>query len=411
MMPSAVESFRMLFMQRRLVVRASFSLLAGLLAGAVVACGGAAPPPAVTPAAPKTETAQNQIVTDKTTGTAAELRRRADEALLKPDYKAALEPLEALRAAEPSARVLLDLGAAYEALADRDKAKARYAELQRTYAGTPEARAGLFRQANLAAYGEAWAELSTLAEAILALTPSDDVSKMTGLGARGLARVEQGDDVHGMRDIEDGLDIMEATHYGSNGRLPVAAAQLQFGLAEVRRVRAEKIGLAVPTEEFLGKFEIRCAMLLAAQSAFTDAIRSEDARWAAMSGYRVGEMYRVLHRDLMAIPPTKMANTKDKQQLFFSMMHVRYRVLLEKGADMMIRTIALGEKLGDASVWLEKARATKVAIDKAIEDEKATIAQLPYTEVEVQKALDILKKKVELQQEKEQKAREKLPRG
>ncbi len=410
MMLSAVESFRMLLMKRRLVHRSSLPLLAALLVGAVVACGGATPP-AAAPSAPKTETTQNQIVTDKTTGTAAELRRRADEALLKPDYKAALEPLEALRAAEPSPRVLLDLGAAYEALADRDKAKARYAELQRAYSGTPEARAGLFRQANLAAYGEAWTELATLAETILALSPADDVSKMTGLGARGLARVEQGDDVHGMRDIQDGLDIMEATHYGSSGRLPVAAAQLQFGLAEARRVRSEKIGLAVPTEEFLGKFEVRCAMLLAAQSAFTDAIRSEDARWAAMSGFRVGEMYRVLHRDLMAIPPNKMANTKDKQQLFFSMMHVRYRVLLEKGADMMIRTIALGEKLGDASVWLEKARATKVAIDKAIEDEKATIAQLPYTEAEVQKALDILKKKVELQQEKEQKAREKLPRG
>jgi hypothetical protein len=307
--------------------------------------------------------------------------------------------------------VLLDLGGAYEAIAERDKAKARYAEIGRTYPGTAEARAGLLRQANLAAYGESWAELGTLAESILALSPMDDVTKMTGLGARGLSRVELGDEAHAMRDVQDGLDLMEATHYGASGRLPVAAAQLQFALAEVRRVRSEKIGLAVPTEEFLGKFEVRCSMLLAAQSAFTDAIRSEDARWAAMSGFRVGEMYRVLHKDLMAIPPNKLANTKDKQQLFFSMMHVRYRVLLEKGSDMMIRTIGLGEKLGDTSVWLEKARATKVDIERAIQEEKATIAALPYTEEEVQKALDILKKKVADKQEKEQQAREKSPRG
>jgi hypothetical protein len=376
----------------------------------LMACGGGAtgPDPAVPRSPEPPSTSSTHIVTDKTDGTAAELRHRADVAMLNGDCKTAIEPLEALRAAAPDAKVLLDTGVCREALAQRELAEARYLEVEAQFAKTAEARQALFRRANLLAYSERWQDLLKAAEAILALVPKDDLARITGLGARALARIELGDDVLAMRDAQDGLDLMESIHYGTGGRLPVAAAQLRFALAEIRRVRSERITFQdTQAEAFLGRFEQRCTMLLDAQSAYTDAIRSEDPRWAAMSGFKVGEMYRVLHRDLMAIPPTKGANTKEKQQLFYAMMHVRYRVLLEKGGDMMDRTIALGEKLGDAAQWLARARATKVEIDKAIADEKATIAKLPYTEVEVQKALDILKKKVEDQQEKERLARQK----
>jgi tetratricopeptide (TPR) repeat protein len=370
-------------------------LLAAVCLATLGACAASPPRPLAPPAPIANVAATPQFVTNKTDGTLAELRHRADDALLRLDFRAAVEPLEALRVFEPSARNLFDLGLARELSSDRAQAEATFAEVRAQHPGSNEARQALFRLANLAAYTENWTTLLQLSEQILALQPSDEIARMTGLGGRAVARIETGDDVRAMHDAQDGLDLMEAAHYGTGGRLPVAAAQLRFALAEVRRVRSERIRLdTVQTEAFIGTFEVRCAMLLDAQSAFTDAIRSEDPRWAAMSGYKVGEMYRTLHRDLMAIPPTKGANTKDKKQLFFAMMHVRYRVLLEKGSDMMIRTVALGEKLNDASGWLEKARATKADIDKALSDERATIAALPYTEAEVQKALDILKKKV-----------------
>ena len=68
-----------------------------------------------------------------------------------------------------------------------------------------------------------------------------------------------------------------------------------------------------------------------------------------MSGYRVGEMYRTLHQHLMMIPPTDKAKTESDKQLFYGIMHVRYRVLLEKGIEMMKRTLALGERTGVAA--------------------------------------------------------------
>jgi hypothetical protein len=385
----------------------SWSLGIGAFAVVVFSSACAGAPGALAPrpfATPPVTTTTPQFVTDKTAGTIMELRHRADAALLRSDFRAAIEPLEALRVAEPSARVLLDLGIAREMLAEREQAQRTLRELVQAYRAATEATQALQRLANLAAYGEDWPTLAGLADELLQRQPNDDILRMAGLGARALVRIAQGDDLRAMHDAQDGLDLMEATHYGAGGRLPVAAAQLRFALAEIRRVRSERIRFeSTPTESFIARFEQRCAMLLDAQSAFTDAIRSEDPRWAAMSGYKVGEMYRTLHRDLMAIPPTKGANTKDKRQLFFAMMHVRYRVLLEKGSDMMIRTVALGEKLNDASTWLTKAQATKLEIDKAIAEERETIAHLPYTEEEVQKALDILKKKVEAAQEAAQK--------
>lgn len=139
---------------------------------------------------------------------------------------------------------------------------------------------------------------------------------------------------------------------------------------------------------------MRCQLLLDAQSAYADAIRSVDLHWAAMSGYRVGEMYRTLHHHLMMIPPVEKAKTEHDKQLFYGIMHVRYRVLLEKGIEMMKRTLALGERTGVASGWMKRAEAAKGEMDKALEAEKVIIAKFPFTEEEIQKALDILKKKM-----------------
>jgi hypothetical protein len=140
--------------------------------------------------------------------------------------------------------------------------------------------------------------------------------------------------------------------------------------------------------------DARCSLLLSAQGAFADAIRSVDPHWAEMSGYRVGEMYRRLHHDLMSIPPVAAAKTERDKQLHFGMMHVRYRVLLEKGIEMMQRTLALAEKTGDTSSWVKRTQDAKQEMLLALEDEKAQIARLPFTEEELQKALDILKAKM-----------------
>jgi hypothetical protein len=82
-------------------------------------------------------------------------------------------------------------------------------------------------------------------------------------------------------------------------------------------------------------------------------------------------------------------------------MHVRYRVLLEKGLEMMKRTLALGDKTGVATAWMKRAEAAKVEMERALEDERAQIKKFPFTEEELEKALEIMKREAAAKADKE----------
>ena len=340
----------------------------------------------------------SQIFSPHTEGTPRELFAKGENALLAQKWREAADAFEALLAGDPdgpnTAAALLDLGLAYEGLDQREKARDRYLELATRFPHDANARTALSNACGIHAYLEEWSALETTASTLLARPDLDDVDRMMGLGARGLGEVETGKIDLASKDIEDGLDIVERDHYGALNRLPVAAAQLRFALGELRRARSEQVSLNPPGDDFLAKMDARCSLLLSAQNAYADAIRSVDPHWAAMSGFRVGDMYRRLHHDLMEIPPVAKANTERDKQLHFGMMHVRYRVLLEKGLEMMRRTLALAEKTADTSAWIKRAEEARDEIERAIEDEKAQIAALPFTEEELRKALEILEAKM-----------------
>ena len=249
------------------------------------------------------------------------------------------------------------------------------------------------RAATLDAYLEDWKALETIGDTLLARGDLDDVDRILALGARGLARVELDDDMAGSTDIHEGLDRADQLHYGERDVLPVAVAQLRFGLGELRRIRSERIKFEPLPPDFIAKLEERCADLLEAQAAYSQAVRSIDPHLAAMSGYRVGEMYRVLHRDLMQIPPPATSKTSQQKNVFYAFMHIRYRILLEKGLREMEQTVALGERTSDASSWITRARDARSEMQTALADEKAQIEKMPFTEEEVKKALEILQKR------------------
>jgi tetratricopeptide (TPR) repeat protein len=374
---------------------ARVAALATLMALPLLA-GCAARPP-VPPVTPPTRSLETQIVAPRTSGTARELFTNGESALLAQRWRDAVDDFEALLAAEPEGvntpAALLDLGLAYQGLEQRERARDRYHELASRFPGDPSARTALANACEIHAYLEEWPALVETATALLQRTDIDDVDRMTGLGARGMGEVELGKIDAAARDIEEGLDVVERDHYGAQNRLPVAAAQLRFALGELRRVRSEEISLNPPGPDFLAKMDARCTLLLSAQNAYADAIRSVDPHWAEMSGYRVGDMYRQLHHELMEIPPSVKAKTERDRQLHFGIMHLRYRVLLEKGVEMMNRTLALAEKTADTSAWLKRTETAKAEMERAIVDEKVQIASLPFKEEDLQRALEIMQEK------------------
>jgi hypothetical protein len=384
------------------MLRAS-SLPAALLV--LAGCGGA--PREVAQPPPRTVAVDNQIIAARIAGTARELRERGERALMAERWEDAVIAFEALLAGDPASgsdpQVLYDLAVAYEGVGARERARARYREVVRRFPDHATARSALVREVSLDAYLEDWSALGDVAEVILARKELDPAERMLGLGARGLSRVQAGNEAGASRDIQDGLDLVDEHRYGATGQLPVAAAMLKYAHGELRKLRSEKIALDPPGDDFLLRLEMRCALLLEAQSSYGDAIRSVDPHWAAMSGYRVGEMYRSLHQELMRIPPTAQAKTENDRQLFYGIMRVRYRVLLEKGIEMMTRTLALGERTGAAPSWMQRAEQAKREMETALEEEKAKIAASPFTEEELEKALEVMKKNAQKQAAKSKK--------
>jgi hypothetical protein len=377
--------------------RVALAALAAVLLGTACAANPAAPAKEARSAEPPRIELPARIITATEVTTEAELARRGERALMDQRWQEAADAYRTLvRAdvsAEHTAEYLFDLGLALEGLQDRLAARGAFLELVQRFPDGPKARAALVRAASLDAYLEDWTALAGIGDALLARPDAEDMDRVVGLGARGLARVELGDDVRASTDIHDGLDLSDQLHYGARDVLPVAVAQLRFALGELRRIRSERIEFDPLPPDFLDRLEERCGGLLQAQEAYALAVRSIDPHWAAMAGYRVGAMYRALHRDLMQIPPPDTSKTARQKEIFYAFMHVRYRVLLEKGVREMEQTIALGERTSDSSAWMQRAREAKAEMDTALADEKAQIERMPFTEAEVNAALDLLKKK------------------
>lgn len=373
-----------------------FRLLLPLGALALAGCAAAPVPPAA-PVAPTHVEVRPFIITPDGGGTEAELAARGERALMEQRWGDAADAYRTLVAANPTPEhlpeYLFDLGLAYEGMQDREHARDTFLGLAQRFPDGPKARSALVRAASLDAYVEDWNALAAIGDMLLARSDLEPIDRIVALGSRGLARVELGDDAGASKDIFDGLEIADQLHYGARDVLPVAVAQLRFALGELRRIRSERIRFDPLPPDFLDKMEERCGGLLEAQAAYAMAVRSIDPHWAAMSGYRVGEMYRALHRDLVAIPPPATSKTEKQKQMFYAFMHVRYRILLEKGLREMEQTVALGERTADSSAWIERAREARQEMQTALDDEKAQIARMPFTETDVNAALDILEKR------------------
>lgn len=316
--------------------------------------------------------------------------------LLAEKYKEAAEIFDQLVRLSPDTDVappsLYNGGLAHEGLGEREVAIDKYNDLLKRFPAHATARGALFRLGRLHGYLERWGDLVKTADQILALKDLSVLEAIEAHGEKGLGLVEQDKVDDASREIGLARDSIEEHHLGESGKPPLELAQVSFALGEIRRKKSEKITFIPVPPNFGDALEQRCQGLLDAQNAYSDAMRSYDAHWSAMAGYRVGQLYQQLHRDVMQVPPPAKADSLKKKQLFEGAMRLRYRVLLEKGLALMDGTVRLGQRTGEDSTWVHRASEAKRDIELALEDEKSALAKLPYTEAELQKALDGLKK-------------------
>lgn len=369
---------------------------AWLLGLGLVGCAGArpiasAPPPASVPT-PVIELAPMLVYSDAYLAAEFEKGRTS---LLAGDYAAARAVFDKLaglaQGDDVRAPSVFNAAVALEGEGDRVRALERFRGFIDAYPAHPMARAAMLRETRALAYLERWGELVVAAGRLLSQAELPLLDRIEGHGARALGLVEQDDVVAAAREVDLAKTLIEDNHLGQIGPPPVGMAQVSFALGELRRKRSEAIAFVPTPVDFGDALERRCATLLEAQSAYTDAMRSLDAHWSAMAGYRVGQLYLTLHRDVLRVPPPPSATTPQQRQLFEGAMRLRYRILLEKGSKMMVATVRLAARTGEVSAWVARARDAQRDLERAIEDERLALSKLPFTEAELQAALDALK--------------------
>lgn len=206
--------------------------------------------------------------------------------------------------------------------------------------------------------------------------------------ARALGALAERDLSQAEINIARGRTLIEADGLDRVGVPSTDVAALYFSLGELRRLRSEEIVFDPLPADFTQALEQRCQLILDAQSAFSEAMRSNNAHWSSMSGVRVGELYQSLHTDLMAMPRPAAANTNEKKQLFEGAIRLRYSILLHKAVAMMRATVAMLERTNEQSRWREKAVESLRQIEKSEQQEAAAIDALPYSRSQLQQVLD-----------------------
>lgn len=292
----------------------------------------------------------------------------------------------------PQAASALYFGAiALDQLGRLDESLQRFdAAIDRMKPGTPIARDAGLRALRLACHLGRWELAREFADRLLATKPPlESLDLVLVHGALALEAVAHDDDVRAEYHVGHARNEIESRNLDAPGKIPRDVAMVYFALGEIRRLRAERTALE-HSPEFAVQLERRCEFILAAQAGYSDAMRAFDAHWSTMAGYRVGELYATLHRDLMRIPAPPTAKTEAQRRLFEGAMRLRYSVLVQKALDMMQHTVAMAERTGENSEWVARAKTARSELQQRLTEEQVAIDALPFSREALESALQRL---------------------
>src|SRR5262249_48791369 len=155
----------------------------------------------------------------------------------------------------------------------------------------------------------------------------------------GVCRIEAGEHAEGQALLRQSLEIFDR-EAAAQPIDPTLRPQAEYWLGEAydREFRQLQLDPAGMTEDALSEaLERKAALLLSAQGHFLRCIREGDGDWAIAAGYRIGEMYEVLHDQLLAAPlPADL--TEAQRALYQKELKGRLRILVEKAIAMYQET-------------------------------------------------------------------------
>jgi tetratricopeptide (TPR) repeat protein len=381
------------------------TLWLAVLAGFVLACTHSTTPAQSPAQATSTESATPTIITaDGEVGTASQIFNRALDAMKKDDYASARRLFDIVARAESATTpatpffvsASFDAALCSENLGEIRDARDRYRALSKRgdVASRKDGLDSELRWARLASDLEDYTDLAESSKILLARSDLNAGDHAEVLALSALTMIQNGDFSHADSTLASALDVVSPP----DGSVPAEVSPQNRGAVFFARgdaigARASAIKFVPVPNDFGQKLEERCDKLLKAEDQYIEAIRTKDIRWTVRAGVRVASQYTSLHDDLIAIPAPITAKNQDDIDLFRGAMRLRYRILVTKGLDTLSRVVRNFEAAASQTMWFDHAKKAMMTLQNQLAEEKAELAKLPYTEKQLQQALDAMIKR------------------
>lgn len=367
-----------------------------------MSCAGAQQT-AVTPATERELEVDRVVVTPRDASTAFELLQRGKAELESGAFDAAMRSFDLVVTHDPNGpwveEALYAGASAHEGSGDHAGAAARFERVAKEFTRSEWARDSHLRAVRLYVYLERWSDAAALAQSFLETyverAPREEIVVHSTLALHALdteGHTEAGRQ-RALASLTRARSVIDKYQLDSAGNIPRDLAQTYYAKGEHLRLKGESVGFVPMPDDFGEQFERRAQLLLDAQSAYSDVMRAYDAHWTAMAGYRVGELYQRLHRDILAIPRPAALDTERRRLIFEAALRMRYKVLLEKGLKMMQHTLAMAERTSETSQWVDRARQARDELQAALREEEAAIEASPYSRQDIERVLAELAKR------------------
>jgi TolA-binding protein len=274
-----------------------------------------------------------------------------------------------------AATAIFNAGLSYQKVEEWRLALERFRAFVKAYEG-PDAIDAEFRIAQCLYHLD---ELEDARAALRALAERGGVEpelRIRALAERGVVELEAGKGEEAERTLQ--LALQAWREAGDKERLDEwHAAQAQFYLGEVYREWFRAIPL-VPKGNDEGELakalESKAQMLLTAQGHYIRAIRMQNEQWAVAAGFRCGELYDELRKQLLEAPLPPGID-EEQAAAYRDLLSQRVRILAEKAIVAYEQTLALAARARvDDNRFLEPTRKSLEEM-RAVLSEKRTAAR------------------------------------
>lgn len=255
-------------------------------------------------------------------------------------------------------RARFNAGLARERLEEWDAARAHFAEIADPL-GTGDALDAAFHHAEALYHLDRYPEAGKVLGRIAARTDLPASRRIEAQVQQGICQVDAGDLDEGEKTLRSALVTAKETADRGEPADEYITAQGQFFLGEIYRLHCEGVAFdpEAKADELSRTLEYKAELLLSAQGHYLRAIKIGNGYWATAAGERIGNLYEVLHRQMIDSPTPKELNAEEAE-VYRQELRRRIKILLTKAIGVYETTVATAERIGTGGPFVDRARAS-----------------------------------------------------